>query len=55
MVRTLRLLIDCRPFHPREMFADALSDRASAVSVPHNHPIGGLENFDTDRLQAHKH
>lgn len=36
-------LIDRSPVHPREVFADALSDRASAVIVAHNHPAGSLE------------
>jgi len=36
-------LIDRSHVHPREVFADALSDRASAVIVAHNHPSGGLE------------
>lgn len=36
-------LIDRSPVHPREVFADALADRASAVIVAHNHPSGGLE------------
>lgn len=36
-------LIDRTPVHPREVFADALSDRASAVIVAHNHPSGPLE------------
>jgi len=36
-------LIDRSPVHPREVFADALSDRAAAVIVAHNHPSGGLE------------
>jgi DNA repair protein RadC len=36
-------LIDRSPVHPREVFADALVDRASAVVVAHNHPSGGLE------------
>lgn len=36
-------LIDRTPVHPREVFADALSDRASAVIVAHNHPTGSLE------------
>lgn len=29
--------------HPREVFADPLKDRASAVIVAHNHPSGRLE------------
>lgn len=28
--------------HPRELFADAISDRAAAVIVAHNHPSGEL-------------
>ncbi len=36
-------LIDRSPVHPREVFADALMDRASAVIVAHNHPAGSLE------------
>lgn len=41
-------LIDRSPVHPREVFADALSDRASAVIVAHNHPSGGLEPSSGD-------
>ena len=41
-------LIDRAPVHPREVFADALSDRASAVIVAHNHPSGGLEPSASD-------
>jgi DNA repair protein RadC len=41
-------LIDRTPVHPREVFADALSDRASAIIVAHNHPTGGLEPSATD-------
>src|ERR1039457_128595 len=29
--------------YPREVFADALADRASGVIVAHNHPSGQLE------------
>ena len=36
-------LIDRSPVHPREVFADALADRAAAIIVAHNHPSGGLE------------
>ncbi|MCK9364395.1 MAG: DNA repair protein RadC [Syntrophales bacterium] len=36
-------LIDRAPVHPREVFADALADRAAAVIVAHNHPSGGIE------------
>lgn len=41
-------LIDRSPVHPREVFADALSDRASAVIVAHNHPSGGIEPSPSD-------
>jgi len=41
-------LIDRSPVHPREVFADALSDRASAVIVAHNHPSGGLAPSQSD-------
>ena len=41
-------LIDRSPVHPREVFADALSDRASAVIVAHNHPSGGVEPSRSD-------
>ncbi len=36
-------LVDRTSVHPREVFADALSDRASGVVVAHNHPAGSLE------------
>jgi DNA repair protein RadC len=36
-------LIDRTSVHPREVFADALFDRASGVIVAHNHPAGPLE------------
>jgi DNA repair protein RadC len=41
-------LIDRTPVHPREVFADALVDRASAVIVAHNHPAGSLEPSPAD-------
>ncbi|MBW1800843.1 MAG: hypothetical protein JRJ85_08935 [Deltaproteobacteria bacterium] len=30
--------VDRSPVHPREVFADALADRASGIVVAHNHP-----------------
>ena len=36
-------LIDQTPVHPREVFAEAVSDRASAIIVAHNHPAGSLQ------------
>lgn len=41
-------LIDRTPVHPREVFADALTDRASGIVVAHNHPTGSLEPSSTD-------
>ncbi len=34
--------------HPREVFADPITDRASAVIVAHNHPSGSLEPSKED-------
>ena len=42
-------LIDRSPVHPREVFADALTDRASGIIVAHNHPAGSLEPSQSDR------
>lgn len=41
-------LIDRTPVHPREVFADALADRASGVIVAHNHPAGSVEPSAAD-------
>jgi DNA repair protein RadC len=41
-------LVDRTPVHPREVFAEALADRASAIVVAHNHPGGGLEPSPSD-------
>jgi DNA repair protein RadC len=43
-------LIDRTPVHPREVFSEALLDRASAIIAAHNHPSGSLEPsaFDID-------
>ena len=43
--------------HPREVFADPILDRASAIAVAHNHPSGNLEPSGedseiTERLKA---
>ena len=35
--------------HPREVFADAISDRAASIIVAHNHPSGNLEPSQADR------
>lgn len=35
-------LVNKTQVHPREVFADPITDRASAIIVAHNHPSGGL-------------
>ncbi len=35
--------------HPREVFADAITDRAASIIVAHNHPSGSLEPSKADR------
>lgn len=34
--------------HPREVFADAITDRAASIIVAHNHPSGNLEPSRAD-------
>ena len=41
-------LVDRSPVHPREVFADALNDRAAGIIVSHNHPSGSLGPSDAD-------
>jgi len=42
-------LLDKTPVHPREVFADVISDRAAAVILAHNHPSGDLQPSEADR------
>ncbi|MFQ5753019.1 MAG: DNA repair protein RadC [bacterium] len=35
-------LINKSHVHPREVFADVIAERASAVIIAHNHPVGNL-------------
>lgn len=46
-------LLNRSQIHPREVFADAISDRAASVIIAHNHPSGLLEpgpdDIDTTR------
>ena len=35
--------------HPREVFADAICDRAASIIVAHNHPSGQLIPSDADK------
>lgn len=41
-------LLNQSQVHPREVFADALTDRAAAVIFAHNHPSGNLEPSSAD-------
>jgi DNA repair protein RadC len=34
--------------HPREVFADAITDRAASIICVHNHPSGSLEPSSQD-------
>lgn len=48
-VRTVSVgLVDKTHVHPREVFADPITDRASAIIVAHNHPAGGLTPSQKD-------
>ncbi len=41
-------LVNKSHVHPREVFADVISERASAVIVAHNHPHGDLQPSSED-------
>ena len=41
-------LLNSSPVHPREVFANAIADRAAAIIVGHNHPSGRLEPSPED-------
>lgn len=41
-------LVNRTQVHPREVFADPITDRATAVIVAHNHPSGNLTPSDED-------
>lgn len=45
-------LLDRTAVHPREVYADAIGDRAAAVIFAHNHPSGELEPSEAD-LRMH--
>ena len=42
-------LINKSHVHPREVFADVIAERASAIIIAHNHPIGELSPSNEDR------
>ena len=35
--------------HPREVFAEAIADRAASIIVAHNHPSGNLQPSEADK------
>jgi DNA repair protein RadC len=41
-------LLNANQIHPREVFVDAISDRAASVILAHNHPSGVLEPSQDD-------
>jgi len=41
-------LVNRTIIHPREVFADPILDRASAIAVAHNHPSGNLQPSEED-------
>ncbi|HJJ30942.1 MAG TPA: DNA repair protein RadC [Methanocorpusculum sp.] len=43
-----RGILDNCQVHPREIFADAIADRAAAIIIVHNHPSGRLEPSKLD-------
>ncbi|MCL2093849.1 MAG: DNA repair protein RadC [Treponema sp.] len=48
-VRTVTIgLVNRTIIHPREVFAEPLMDRASAVVVAHNHPSGNVQPSEED-------
>ena len=46
-------LLDKSQVHPREVFADVITDRAAAVIFAHNHPSGELKPSNSD-LKIHE-
>ncbi len=42
-------LINKSQVHPREVFADVISERASAIIIAHNHPVGDLTPSNEDK------
>jgi len=41
-------LLDKSQVHPREVFADVITDRAASVILAHNHPSGELKPSESD-------
>ena len=43
-------LINKSQVHPREVFADVIAERASAIIIAHNHPVGDLKPSPEDMV-----
>lgn len=43
-------LVNSSQIHPREVFSEAITDRATAIIVAHNHPSGNLTPSKEDKL-----
>lgn len=41
-------LVNKTTVHPREVFADVITDRASAIIIAHNHPFGDIKPSEED-------
>ena len=40
--------------HPREVFSDAITVRATSIIIAHNHPSGNLEASEADKQVTHR-
>jgi DNA repair protein RadC len=47
-------LVNKTQVHPREVFADPITDRATAIIVAHNHPTGNLNPSKDDIAITHQ-
>jgi len=46
--------IDASLFHPREIFAESIIDRAAKIIVAHNHPSGNLSPSQNDLFMTNR-
>lgn len=47
-------LVNSSQIHPREVFSDAITDRASCIIAAHNHPSGSLIASEEDKVVTKK-
>jgi len=47
-------LVNTSQIHPREVFSESITDRASSIIVAHNHPSGNLAPSKEDRATTEK-